>query len=275
MTLRKRNTGPGRVSFKRLSVEPLKGVVPLQRFNASTVQRVSLRPQRDHFAQHAQTIAKETYFAAFGMVPTHWNFADPQTGSMREIKQLHVECEAVDPRRFNNRSARLEAKRFKSALCVPKWQSGREPHQQIKNTAALFSPPWLMHPDQGAIQSARAKCNVHFTICNRFDQLWRLLKWRGKIGIRKKPDRCSCSKQPRAHCSALPAIWKVLDQTCGDLCRLQSFTGDCCRCIGGSVVHNDQFALRRIGGEIISCEAERLANAAFFVETRNDDGERR
>ena len=82
------------------------------------------RAQRDHLAQHAQAVAEKTNFAAFGMVPTHWNFANPQTGPMRAIKQLHVEREAFDLRRFKNRSARLETKRFKSALRVPKRQSG-------------------------------------------------------------------------------------------------------------------------------------------------------
>src|SRR5206468_8936577 len=150
--------------------------------------------QRDHLAQHAQTVAEKANFAALSVVPTHWNFADPQTGPMREMKQLHVEREAFNPRRFKNRSAHLEAKRFKSALSVPKRQSGGEPHQQIKNTAGLLAPPRLMHPDQATIQSARAKCDVHFAVCDGFDQLRCLLKWRGKICVGKKPDWCSCSK---------------------------------------------------------------------------------
>jgi hypothetical protein len=103
--------------------------------------------QRDHFAQHAQAVAQKTNFTAFSVVPTHWNFANPQTGPMREIKQLDVEREAFDPRRFKNRSARLEAKRFKSALRVPKRQPGGESHQQIKDTPGLLSPPRLMNSD--------------------------------------------------------------------------------------------------------------------------------
>src|SRR6266550_1545532 len=150
--------------------------------------------ERDHFAQHAQAVAQKTNFAAFSVVPTHWNFANPQTGPIREIKQLHVEREAFDPRRFKNRSARLEAKRSKSALRVPKRQSGGEPHQQIKNAAGLLSPPRLTNSDQAAIQSARAKRDIQFTLCNGFDQLRRLLKWRRKVGVGKKPDCCSCSK---------------------------------------------------------------------------------
>ena len=118
------------------------------------------RAQRDHFAQHAQTVAQKANFAALSVVPTHWNFANPQTGPMREIQQLHVEREAFDPRRFKNRSACLQAKRFKSALCVPKRQPGGEPHQQIKNTAGLLSPPRLTNSDQAAIQSARAKSDI-------------------------------------------------------------------------------------------------------------------
>jgi hypothetical protein len=70
--------------------------------------------------QHAQTVSEKTNFTAFGMVPPHGNLAKPQTGPMRKIKHLHVEREAFDPRRFQNRSARLEAKRFKAALRIPK-----------------------------------------------------------------------------------------------------------------------------------------------------------
>src|SRR5262249_4578910 len=120
----------------------------------------------------------ETNFTALGMVPAHWNFANPQTCPTREIKQLNVEGETFDPRRFKNRSAYFEAKCFKSALCVRKRQSGREPHQQIKNAAGLLSSPGLVNPDQAPIQSARAKCDVYFAICDGFDQLRRLLKWR-------------------------------------------------------------------------------------------------
>jgi len=150
--------------------------------------------QRDHFAQHAQTVAQKTNFAALSVVPTHWNFANPQIGPMREIKQLHVEREALDPRRFKNRSACLQAKRFKSALRIPKRQSGGEPHQQIKDAAGLLSSPRLKNSDQAAIQSARAKCDIHFAICDGFDQLRCFLKWRGKIGVGEKSDCCSRSK---------------------------------------------------------------------------------
>src|SRR5205823_4853000 len=147
--------------------------------------------QRDHFPQHAQTVAQKANFAALSMVPTHWNFANSQTGPMREIQQLHVECEAFDPRCFKNRSARLQAKRFKSALSVPKRQPSGEAHQQIKNAASLLSTPRLTNSDQAAIQSARAKCDIHFAICDGFDQLRCFLKWRGKIGVGEKSNCCS------------------------------------------------------------------------------------
>src|SRR6476646_192364 len=113
------------------------------------------------------------------MIPTHWNFSNPQTGPMRAIKQFHVEREAFDLRRFKNRPARFKAKRFKSALRIPKRQPGCEPHEQIKNTAALLSSPRLLHADQAAIQSARTERDVNFAIRNGFDQLRRFLKWRG------------------------------------------------------------------------------------------------
>ena len=76
------------------------------------------RAQHDHFPQHAQAVAEKTT-----LLPLAWfhrtGTADPETGPMREIKQLHVECETFDPRRFKDRSTRLEAKRFKSTLGVP------------------------------------------------------------------------------------------------------------------------------------------------------------
>ena len=36
------------------------------------------------------------------MIPTHWNFANLQTGPMRAIKQLHIEREAFDLRFFKS-----------------------------------------------------------------------------------------------------------------------------------------------------------------------------
>jgi len=133
------------------------------RTTRSTREIMRLRAAKSLRATCADCRAKAN-FAALSMVPTHWNFANPQTGPMREIKQLDVEREAFDPRRFKNRSARLEAKCFKSALRIPKWQPGGEPHQQVKNAAGLLSPPRLTNSDQAAIQSARAKCDIQFAI---------------------------------------------------------------------------------------------------------------
>src|SRR4029453_14119937 len=95
---------------------------------ASHSEAATSRPcaQRDDLPQHAQTVAEKANFAAFGMVPPPWNFGNLQTGARDGVEQLHVEGEAGDPGRFKNRSARLEAKRFKSALRIPKGQSGRD-----------------------------------------------------------------------------------------------------------------------------------------------------
>ena len=59
------------------------------------------------------------------MIPAHRNFAQAQAGALREIKQLNIESKAIDPSGFENRAANIETKRFKSALRVPKRQTGR------------------------------------------------------------------------------------------------------------------------------------------------------
>src|SRR5262245_25736442 len=85
-----------------------------------TAKRLLTCAQHDHFAQHRQAIPEKANFATLGMVPLHWNLANPQTDPTRQKKQLNIEREAFDPRRFKNRPAHFEAKRFESALRIPK-----------------------------------------------------------------------------------------------------------------------------------------------------------
>src|SRR5262249_13198440 len=167
------------------------------------------RSQPDYFAQHLQAVAEEINFAALGMVPADWNFADAQTSALRQVKQLYVEREALDPSCFEDRSARVEAERLEAALCVPHGQPGGEPHATIQDAATLLGAPRLMNSDQAAVQRARAKRDIHFAICDRFDELWCLLKRRGKIGVGKKADWSLRGEQPGAHRGAFPAIRKI------------------------------------------------------------------
>ena len=73
------------------------------------------------------------------MVPADWNFTDAQTSALRQIKQLHVERETLDSRRFEDRPARVEAKGFESALRIPKRQRGGDSHKQIEDAASLLA----------------------------------------------------------------------------------------------------------------------------------------
>src|SRR5437660_10095451 len=148
--------------------------------------------QRNHFAQNAQAIAHELDVTSFVMIPAHRNFAQAQAGALREIKQLNVESKAIDPRGFENRAANIETKRFKSALRVPKRQTGRDAHKQVENAAALLTAPRLVMTDQAAIERARAKGDVELSGCDRLDHFRRLLERRGKIGIEKQADRFLC-----------------------------------------------------------------------------------
>src|SRR5439155_9248916 len=148
--------------------------------------------QRDHLAQHPQAILHERDFASFRVVPAHRNFAQAQTGTLREIKQLNIESKAIDPRGFENRAANIETKRFKSALRIPKRQTGRDAHKQVENPAALLTAPRLMMTDQAAIERARAKGDVELSGGDRLDHFRRLLERRGKIGIEKQADRFLC-----------------------------------------------------------------------------------
>jgi hypothetical protein len=72
------------------------------RTTRSPFETLCSRAQRDHLAQHAQAVAEKTNFASFRVIPAHWNFANSQTGAVREKEQLHVEREAIDPRLFKN-----------------------------------------------------------------------------------------------------------------------------------------------------------------------------
>src|ERR1043166_8692757 len=117
------------------------GLVQLRQARTSASPRdkmsvLRVRAQSDYFAQHTDTVPKKTDFAALSMVPADRNLADTQAGAMRQIKQLHIECEAVDPRHFKNLSRRVETKRFKAALRVPERQPRRNSHKQIENATS-------------------------------------------------------------------------------------------------------------------------------------------
>jgi hypothetical protein len=114
---------------------------------AIEVNRPYRPSQRDHFAQHSQAVAKKTNFASFGVIPADWNFPNAQSGALGDKKQLDVERETIDPRCLQNRSADVEPKRLESALRIPKREAGCDAHEQIENTASLFSPPRLVNAD--------------------------------------------------------------------------------------------------------------------------------
>ena len=124
-----------------------------------------------------------------------------------------------------------------------------------------------MHPDQAAIQSTRTKRDVHFAICDRVRSASASprVAWKSSAS-EKSPIGVRAASNPDRTAAPFPRFGEFFQQTRGDLCRLQSFTGDFSRCIGGSVVYDDQFAFRRIGGEIIESEPQRLADAVLFVE---------
>src|SRR5687767_14153704 len=64
-----------------------------------------LLTNQSDFTQHFETVAEEADLAAFVVVPANRHFAEPQPGAIREIKQLDVEPESIDSRRFNQRPA--------------------------------------------------------------------------------------------------------------------------------------------------------------------------
>src|SRR5437870_3938014 len=87
------------------------------------------RPQRDHLAQHADTIVNEVNFAAFGVVPAHRYFLQTQAGALGEKEQLDIESEPLHVRRFEDWATDIEPKRFEPALRIPKRQAGRKTHE--------------------------------------------------------------------------------------------------------------------------------------------------
>src|SRR5438067_4827922 len=131
--------------------------------------------QRGDLAEHSDAIARDVDLAPLVMVPAHRDFLHPQVRFPAEIKELDVETESIGLRRFEDWAENVEAKCFEAALGIPVRQPGREPHDQIENTAALFPQPRLALADQAALQCARSEGHVEFAGCNGFDQLRSLL----------------------------------------------------------------------------------------------------
>src|SRR6267142_7184242 len=113
-----------------------------------------------YFIDHAQTIAcviARSVKSADLVIPAHGNFTQPQSSQLRHVQQFDVETKAVDRGCFNDRPASAHSKCFETTLGVPKRQPCCESHDQVKYAAALFSPPWLVHPNEPAIERARAE----------------------------------------------------------------------------------------------------------------------
>mgnify|MGYP003693739373 CR=1 FL=1 len=183
--------------------------------------------------------------AACGMIPAHRNFADMQSGAMREIKQLNVKGETIDASGFENWAADVHPKCFETTLRVPKRKTGGEAHEQIENTAGLFSPPRLMMADQAAVDATRepnamsisplAIGSITFGVS---------LQRRRKIGIEEKSDRflrrqvipnarrrlCRDLENSRANACSIFAVSKT-SRAIGDVA------------LSRSIIHDDQFAL--------------------------------
>ena len=56
-----------------------------------------LCPQRDDFAQHAQTVFEKADFASFSVIPPHRNLLNTQAGAVRQEKQFDIKRETIDP----------------------------------------------------------------------------------------------------------------------------------------------------------------------------------
>src|SRR5437868_4909844 len=145
------------------------------------------------------------------MVPAHRNFPKPQSGALGKKKQLHVKAKADDLRRLNNRSARLHSKSFETTLRIPERKTGCHPHHQVENAAPLLAPPRLPVSDKFAIERARAKGDIHFAARDRFNNFWKLINRRRKIGIKKNRDWFRCAQQPASDRRTFAAIRKILE----------------------------------------------------------------
>ena len=110
-------------------------------------KRLQMGSHRDDFAQHPETVTKETNFASFSVVPADRNFPNAQSGAIGEKKQLNIERKTIHMRCLQNWPANIELKRLEPALGVPKWQTGCNAHKKIENTTPLLAPPGLMDSD--------------------------------------------------------------------------------------------------------------------------------
>src|SRR5260370_17799029 len=118
---------------------------------------------------------------------------------MREKKQLDIEGESIDASSFQNWAARVHTERLETTLRVPKREACGQASEQIKDTASLLAPPWLMLTDQSPIQDARAKRDVELAVSNRLDHLGCLLERRCKISIRNHGASFFYRNETRTH----------------------------------------------------------------------------
>src|SRR5262249_16322430 len=87
-----------------------------------------LLTNQSHLTQHVKTVAGQTYFTTFIVIPTNGNLTKPQPRSMCEVEQFNIEPETIHSSCFYKWSAHPHVKCFESTLRVPEGKTCCQSH---------------------------------------------------------------------------------------------------------------------------------------------------
>ena len=130
---------------------------------------------------------------------------------MGNIQQLHIKTEAIDCRSFNNRPADAHAKSLEATLRVPEGKTGRQPHSEIENAAALFAPPRLVNANQTSVKRSRTKGQIAFAAHDRVDEFRSFRDRRREIGVGEQRNLAARSQQTQSDGASFSQVRLITD----------------------------------------------------------------
>src|SRR5882762_1337715 len=120
------------------------------------------------------------------MPPAHGNFNRAQAMTSRQVQQLWIEPEALNPLLLEDDAAALAPERFETALGIDERQPQNASHNLVENDSGEFSEGGFVHGDQAAVHRPRA--DSHVMDLQGVNELIGFLDRRRKICVGEKRD---------------------------------------------------------------------------------------
>src|SRR5579859_3868331 len=136
---------------------------------------------RENVEKHLNAVAQHIHFRRGRMPPAHGNFHGAQPVMPRQIEQFRIEPEPFDALLLEYDFAALAPECLEPALRIDKGKSQDQPHYGVEHNAGEFPETRLMDGNEAAVESPRS--NRDIVGLQRFEELWRFLDRRGKVGV--------------------------------------------------------------------------------------------